>query len=996
MTTTVGHIKGLIGADTASWKAGARYVRGDARDLKQDVERQKPDIDANEKPFVAAVARATAAKNALDAKIQKTITALEANLAKAGDAEETALGRIRVAQATLDAVRDKSPEATDRITAAEERLAKAQRDLVAIQRDTTVMTDRLAQERLKLVHSEDQHAGALEATAEAAKKAAAEEEKLADSTDKVAKANDKASMSAVKHAASLVKLIGGLLGVNAAMLAGGVAAGAAVGAVPVLAIAAAAMLLSSNQKVADSFQDLAGAVAQDAREMAQPLEDDLVRASDDMAASWSRLRGPIQQIFSDSQPAVRELTRGVTELAENAVPGMATAVSRSQPVMVGWRKLLSDTGKGASDFFRNVSSDSESSGRNIEAFGKVIRTVLSAAGTLLQQLSTNAAPHAEQFARVFQRVMDVITKITENALPVFSTTLGVALDVLEAVLKVVEPIADHLGTGIGVILSAAAAWKVYAAAISLVSKVPLASALTSSLTAAAPAGGILARLGLGASGAAAGTGALAGAMSPLGMALAATGLIMGAYLIQQQKIDQGADSFVQGILKGGEAAQKAASDYAALQKNLADLIAKRDAWNASDAARAAGADDVVGSKMNDQIFAMTQNVDAARKKWDEYLASVGPVERAQAQLNLAIAQYGKDSPQATAAGAVYRAEVAKQEAASKAAADAVKSHTDRINENHAAQKNAVGAGLDYEAALLSLEGAQKNLNQAVAQYGPQSLEARTAENQYQQQLLATVDAIGVKTAAENQGKSASEIATLVTQAETAEILRLAAAAGDNAPAALQAMIAKMDGAALAAMGVTVKVDEAGRAIITMPDGKQIVITGDNAEALRKVAEVNAAEVRSKTLYIDLVTRADSKVAADWLTSGRNKGGWVPGSGPDVDSQLTPTTPGEFVVRRAAAQKWGPFLEAINKAAGGDVKLPKGKAMPMLGGASMPQLPPASIPAPRAGSGSGVDGGMGPSKVVHDSRSFHFHELKQVPTTKWLRDTLEDIENGVLA
>ena len=53
------------------------------------------------------------------------------------------------------------------------------------------------------------------------------------------------------------------------------------------------------------------------------------------------------------------------------------------------------------------------------------------------------------------------------------------------------------------------------------------------------------------------------------------------------------------------------------------------------------------------------------------------------------------------------------------------------------------------------------------------------------------------------------------------------------------MISKMDGAALAAMGVTVKVDQAGRAVLSMPDGKKIVITGDNAEALRKIAEVNA-------------------------------------------------------------------------------------------------------------------------------------------------------------
>ncbi len=995
MTTTVGHIKGLVSIGTGGAKAALKDVRGDARDMKQDVERQKPDIDANEKPFVAAVARATAAKDTLDAKIHKTITALETNLAKAGDAEATALGKIRVAQAALDAVRDKSPQATDRITAAEERLAKTQRDLNTIQRDTSVMTDKLSQQKLKLVHVEDQHAGALEAASAAAKKLVGEEQKLADSTDKVAKANDAGSVSAGKHAASLLKLVVGLLGANAAMLAGGVVAGAAVGALPVMAIAAAAMLLASNEKIASSFQDLSSNVVRDARAMAAPLEDDLVQASDDLAASWHRLRGPMQAIFSDSQPAVRELTRGVTEFAENAVPGMAQSVSRSQPVMVGWRKLLASTGTGFGDFFRNVSTDSESTGRNLDAFGKVIRAVLGGAGTLFQQLSTAFAPHADDFARVFQKIMDVVVKFSSGALPVLSTALGVALDVLEAVLNVVEPIADVLGGGIGIVLAGAAAWKVYAAAIALVAKVPLASALTSSIAAAAPAGGILARLGIGASGAAAGTGALAGAMSPLGIALAVTGVLMGAYLTQQQKIDDGADRFVQGILKGGDAAKAAMDKHVQATKALDDLIKKRDEWNAQDDVSAMAGDDAIGGRMNDEIYAMTQNVNAARAAWDKYLNSVGPVEQAQAKVSLAIAQYGKDSTQATAAGALYRAEVEKQATASKDAADAVKSHTDRIADNLAMQQNALNAGLAYESALLSLESAQKNLSEATKTYGKDSLQARIADNEYQKQLMVTVDAIGAKTAAEMAGQDAAKITTAVTQAEYAEILRLAAAAGENAPAGLKKMIAGMDGAALAAMGVTVKVDAAGRAILTMPDGKKIVITGENAEALRKVAEVNAAEVRSKTLYINLVTRADSKVANDFLTGGMNDGGWVPGDGPDVDSQLTPTTPKEFIVNRKAAAKWGPFLEAINKAAGGDVKLPRSKVLPMLG-RSMPQIPSDAIPTPRTSTSSGSDSGMGASKIVHDNRTFNFHAIKSMPTAKWLADKLADIENGVYA
>ncbi len=305
---------------------------------------------------------------------------------------------------------------------------------------------------------------------------------------------------------------------------------------------------------------------------------------------------------------------------------------------------------------------------------------------------------------------------------------------------------------------------------------------------------------------------------------------------------------------------------------------------------------------------------------------------------------------------------------------------------------AAGASLDYDRALLSLEQAQKNLNQALKDHGPNSLEARTADNQYQHQLLATVDAIGAKVAAENAHKSAAEITTAVTQAEYGEILRLAGAAGDTAPAALQKMIAGMDGAALAAMGVTVKVGETGKAIVTMPNGKEITISGDNAVAMRKIQEVNDAELRAKTLYITAVTRAADKVAADAGVGGMNDGGWVPGNGPDEDDRMVPLTSKEFVVNRRAAAKWGTFLEAINRANGGDVRLPesgmKAGALTMAD----PTIPGARIPAAAssaaAGLGNGVAASSGRTIIIEN---LTMHQVRTLPTAMELRDVLHDVD-----
>ena len=51
-----------------------------------------------------------------------------------------------------------------------------------------------------------------------------------------------------------------------------------------------------------------------------------------------------------------------------------------------------------------------------------------------------------------------------------------------------------------------------------------------------------------------------------------------------------------------------------------------------------------------------------------------------------------------------------------------------------------------------------------------------------------------------------------------------------------------------------------------------------------------------------------------IPGGANKGGWIPGGGPDRDSVMAWLTPGEYVIRRKAAQTLGPtVLDELNNA-----------------------------------------------------------------------------------
>ncbi|GAB2964514.1 hypothetical protein [Saccharothrix stipae] len=961
MSTTVGHIRGIVTLDTSGYKAKSAETRADAKTLKADVEAQKPKLDADAAPFVEAVAKAEAAQASLNAKVEKTITGLELKMAAAADAQETALGRVRTAQAALDALRSAENVPAERLTAAEEKLAAALRGVAAAERNAADITAQLTAARTQAIPVVEQEA----------------------------EAEDEAAAATVAHTAAklgLVKAIGALPAILAAV---GAATGAAA-LLPAVGVAvAAAMILKSNEAVSDSYSDLAGQIVRDAQAMAAPLEGDLVDAAGEFALAWSELRPEVRQLFADASPAIAELTRGVTGFARGAVPGMAEAVSRSGPIVEGWGDLFTEVGEGVGEFFENATNDAESTGRVVSDFGGVLRSVLGGTGTLFQSATTAFAPYSAQFSALVQQAISLLTQLADGALPALMSSAGLVMDVLSGVLDLIEPISGAVGTSIGVVLSAAAAWRIYSGALDLVAKASVASALTSTVVAATPLPDKMDKAGKATGAAAGAMGMLTKAASPLGIALATVGVLAGTYLTQQQAIEKGADSFVQNLLKGGDAARAQMQEFRAATDQLARLKAARDAWANSPDAIAAGADDVQLGKMNDAIFEQQQAVDAATTAWNEHLAELGPVQRTQAELNLAVAQYGKSSSEAEAAGAAYRSEVEKQEQAQRDAAAATQSHTDKIAEQLGMTMAASAAGLNYESSLLNTERAQKAAADATREHGAGSLEARTANNAYATQLLVTVDALGKKVAAENAGKSASEVARLVTEAQYKEILRLAGAAGNDAPAALRNMIASMDAATLASMGVTARVNETGQAVYSLPGGKEVVLTGDNTDAVRKIQEVNDKQLLAKTLFINVVTRADSKVAAaNSADPGMNDGGWVPGDGPDRDDRLVPLTSKEFVVNRRAAAKWGRFLEAINQANGGDVRIPETDLarVPM---ARMPSTATSTPPGIAGGDGAALFGSAAPGRTTNVY--VNMHAIKTLPTAKELRDVLHDAE-----
>lgn len=735
--------------------------------------------------------------------------------------------------------------------------------------------------------------------------------------DKASPAFDKVGNSAQRAGDRIDKVgtlaIKSMLGIEAAGLASGVAIAGALGAVPLLFGGIAAAAVSSNVEVKDSFKNLASEVKSDVKSLAEPLADDFIGIANDLSVAWEQRFAPaLRMAFTDPRTmgGVKTLTTGVTQLASNALPGLLTMLHRSEPAVEGLRSVMADTGTGFSEFAINISESSESAGRIVAGFGRVTSDALGDVGSLLAKLSDSAAPHMGQIEQLFDSTTNSVLGLASNALPVLSSASGATLGVLNSVLGVLEPISGTLGTGLGVTLAAASGWRVLTGAGNAFTKLDLggkvertalsAGVLTESLTGSATAGERVATVGSKLAGVLRGVGT---AIPFVGVAAVGLSLVVDALGREMAEAEERGANLGASLIKGGSEADSARQRIANLsgetrkyERELAELKAT------SEAAGESG--NVLGSAMADlqgKIHANNAEVAKARSRYEEIKSSLTGVELAQVQYNEAVEAHGSKSADALAAGANLRAEIDKEAEASRDAADAIKTHIDRIIERQAIMLGAVGADLNYRNAILGVDQAQKAMNDTLAKHTASSLEGRAAILGYEGALHQAVAAAGAKAQAENAAASEADRLRFATEAEAREILNLAAAAGNNAPPALQRMIAGLDGAALAAAGVTIKVNEAGDAVVTMPDGKTVVIKGENAQALKAIADVNAAEIRDKTFYINQITRIETRQSQG--LGGVARGGEVEAGRPykvneEGRETFVPTMPGVVIPHSA--------------------------------------------------------------------------------------------------
>lgn len=207
-------------------------------------------------------------------------------------------------------------------------------------------------------------------------------------------------------------------------------------------------------------------------------------------------------------------------------------------------------------------------------------------------------------------------------------------------------------------------------------------------------------------------------------------------------------------------------------------------------------------------------------------------------------------------------EAAQREAeASGEATGAAEEHKKSIEELYEAMMEFVDASLSYRNANAEEVAAHEAAVEAINKHGEGSAEAAQATRDWEGSILSAVQAAAEYNASLYSGSDAAEKSREATEGANAEIMRLASLYGESAPTALRQMVAGMDTASGAAMGMKYSVNEAGQAVITLPNGKTVTLdTLDYASPSVRALIGEIAQVRDKTVTISMIYRQTSVTA----------------------------------------------------------------------------------------------------------------------------------------
>jgi hypothetical protein len=715
-------------------------------------------------------------------------------------------------------------------------------------------------------------------------------------------------------------------GLPAAALAGAVATGAILAAVPLMFGGVAAAALTNNAKVTSSWHGTAEKVKADTYAMALPLEGTMVKASEKVSASFTRMQPAIQTAMLASESGVLDLTDSVLGLAENALPGMVDAAENSTAALGGFESMMSDVGTGAGDMFSAMSEGSAGAGEGMKVTGGILHDLLGFTGELFANLANGSAGPLRDFQGTLGAVEDTALSLTSNGMPALQGVTSGFLNVVSGGVGILKMGADALGSwagplgsATGTLLGINSAAKLFGTSIGDTGfgVRAFSQTLDASGKATTPFRQALADTDAGGGKFSRGLGSiLSQGVNPLGIALVGGGLLLDAYGRKQQEAAKMAAEHRENVRNLTDAIRQ---DNGVLGENSAKVnVAALTSKNAESNLRVFGAtmgtaklaiegnsqaydklkfssgaaiaDIAKQSGLNEtqtkNLIGMGRAALETGQNWDQMSTAAMKAEptlnstgtaifgvngKLRDQLSAIINGNGAVGEQIRAQQEAQRVYVASQ-AALTGMSDAQVRAAMSTNEHTAAlyaQQN----------ASLGLRGAELNTKAALEEYdkvkddGKKTDAEKAASLLKVEQAFATQEQAAYQNAfALNANKGEVMQATLANNAANAMAVQLANTFQGALPASVSTMISKFTAAQATAAGLTLGIDNTGAAVYRLPNGKTIRIDAETNPADAALANLrgrlNAIDGKIITSYVDVVTRYRS-VGTAGVRSGIN-------------------------------------------------------------------------------------------------------------------------------
>lgn len=607
----------------------------------------------------------------------------------------------------------------------------------------------------------------------------------------------------------------GLLPAAAAISAAGV--GAAL-LLPVAGIAAWGIAATkSNEQIRNAFGGLKDQVSKDSKEMGLALQPALIGVANEAQTAWSGLKPVFAGMFKDAAPLVTEFADGLVGLTANALPGMAVALKAGKPAIQGWNSLLKDTGSGLSDLFVEASKHSGAAKTGFEQLGTTVRNILGFVGQLIGLFTEAWAFIGGSFNGALKQTLDFVISFASGALPALGSGFKGILLLLQGIMSVLGPFAEFFGSTTGAILGAVAAYKLLSKATD-----GIGTGFNKAKTAVGKATETLRD-------------------SKIGVALMGDAYVKAAGDVDKATVSKG---------KLATAAGKAGNILGKVGNSL-PIIGAAFVLLGTVIDEVSKPAEQLGDKLE---TGLQEALTRTKKRTDEVSYASREVANWTTLYGMRVQDMGTQSAEAATGQKALSEAVLKEKDAQNRAAEATKTHTQRLLDFFNALAGQLDKQVAYNNTVKDLKTKQDDLATAIKEHGKNSLEAKFATDEFNLSMANQVKAAGDLALANSNGKTEFEKLTAAAAATGLEAVKLIDIFGAKAPPALYQTVAAMSDTELQAIGGKRHIDNMGRAIIEVPGYKPIVIDSNMVQAANDALKLKdrVNEIPKGNVYLNYI------------------------------------------------------------------------------------------------------------------------------------------------